>query len=797
MNPNLQTAYLKAKKAFAPLNGIIGVGYGPKFAKGKVVDDEAIIVLVEKKLPKEELISNQTIPDMFEGFPTDVREPKVTTSRNQEDISMNMVPTEEENCLTDYHWIDWGKIHQVNRQQKTENDRNMLMDQSGNLPTTHAEGNIFVIHDPGQTLVTTTSNGHHIMDFVGAYKIFRAEFGDHYDFATFYLDTSSGIPDMGNASSIIYNDISGINVDNRDDRSSWGSAKLSHINHHSWFTLRTLIHEPGHRWLSYVNYKNTDTGSRQPLMHADWAWNDAQKQFHWGRWIDDRNSCMDYDRADWSNNADNTFNRIVRDERSSVDEQYFSFWTLDQYLMGLIPAHDVSDLTIIQNPSPTIGNNFTGPYRANPNPIHIGIANIVYEEGERNPDYLHSQRIFHQAVILITTNQSTTSSFITASQNWCTRHTANFRRATDGRAMIDTSLLTRNYSDLYIKDNNDDNGTETSNNNDFFWLSPDIWIRNNDDNGTEHQNIISGQSNWIYARVRNKSSSPYNNVTVNFYIGNFLSRLPAIQFLYPVDWNPVGFLGHSTIDTVPSASNGKEGTSVAKIEWTADRIPPETGWHPFIACEIIPMEVEPSGLHRVYENKKLAQRNLSIIDMTNVDIKPEAIMFVHEFVVGHSTMQDKLTQLLLQAEGQIEGVHLFLFIGSAVEDLFDNALEIKVNIPISSEKIPSGKSGVQAIPSVGKLPIPSNSKFDETPLARKYNIIGLNPVKINGLPLLQVVEPRKAGLSLGYKSGNTQTLCLIGIVSPYDKNGKTSLYNLRESTIAGKSLGGITLQVNL
>ena len=801
MNPNLQNAYLKAKEAFTPLKGVIGVGYGPKFVKGKLVSDDAIIVFVEKKLPNEELLANQKVPDMFEGFPTDVREPRVTTKRNPEDIALNKAPNEEENCLTDYHWIDWGKIHQVNQQQKTETEtsRRMLLDDSTTAPTTHIAGNIFVIHDPGRTLVATLSNGDQIVDFVGAYNIFRKEFGDHYDFVTFYLDHDTGIPDMGNASSIIYNDISGINVPVSNDRSSWGSSKLSHFSHHSWFSLRTLIHEIGHRWLSYVNYKNTATGSTQPLMHHDWIWNAGQRQFHWGRWIDDRNSCMDYDRADWTSNGGNIFNRSVRNEQSPTDEQYFSFWTLDQYLMGLIPAHDVTNITLIQNPSPTIDNTVNGPYSANPNPVNIGIANIQYEEGERNPDYLHSQRIFHQATILITSNPSTTSNFITNSQTWCTRGTAHFRNATDGKAMIDTSLLRKNYSDLYIKDN--DNGNETTNSNDIFWLSPDIWIRNNDDNGTEHQNTIRGQSNWIYARVRNKSETPYNNVTVNFYIGNSSTLIPGTQFLYPIDWNLLGFLGHMTIDTVAAgaANDDREGMSIAKIEWTADKIPSAIGWHPCILCEIIPMEIEPSGLHRVCENKKIAQHNLTIIDPRSVsaDVKPEAIMFVYEFTVGHSTMQYKQTQLLLQAEGSIEDVQLFLDMSGMVEELFDNIKEIKLDLPISSGEIPSGKLGIQSVPLVDKLPLPSDNKFEETALARKYNIKDLNPVIINGLPLLHIIEPGKAGLSLYFNAEHTQTLRLIGIVSPYKKNGKTTLCHLKESATDGKVLGGISLQVNL
>ena len=132
-----------------------------------------------------------------------------------------------------------------------------------------------------------------------------------------------------------------------------------------------------------------------------------------------------------------------------------------------------------------------------------------------------------------------------------------------------------------------------------------------------------------------------------------------------------------------------------------------------------------------------------------------------------------------------------------VEELFDNIKEIKLDLPISPGKIPTGKSSIQSIPLVDKLSLSSDNKFEETPLARKYNVKGLNPVVINGLPLLHIVEPRKAGLSLYFKDEHSQSLRLIGLVSPYEKNGKTTLCHLKESATDGKILGGISLQVNL
>jgi hypothetical protein len=117
MNTLLIDAYLKARASFIPFDGVIGVGYGPKFRAGKVAKDEAIVILVERKLLSNEIKSDQAIPPIFEGFPTDVREPKLTVE-SEKQFDPNKPPKSGEDCLTDYEWIDWEKIHAINQRQK-------------------------------------------------------------------------------------------------------------------------------------------------------------------------------------------------------------------------------------------------------------------------------------------------------------------------------------------------------------------------------------------------------------------------------------------------------------------------------------------------------------------------------------------------------------------------------------------------------------------------------------------------------------------------------------------------------
>ena len=100
---------------------------------------------------------------------------------------------------------------------------------------------------------------------------------------------------------------------------------------------------------------------------------------------------------------------------------------------------------------------------------------------------------------------------------------------------------------------------------------------------------------------------------MNFYLANFEALVPGTEFFYPVNWAPAGLLGSATIAAVPAKSGGVDGEAITNIKWPASQIPPAAGWHPCLLTEVLPMEVTPTGLHHVWENKKLAQRNITIL----------------------------------------------------------------------------------------------------------------------------------------------------------------------------------------
>ena len=406
--------------------------------------------------------------------------------------------------------------------------------------------------------------------------------------------------------------------------------------------------------------------------------------------------------------------------------------------------------------------------------------------------------------------------------------------------MVDTSLLQNNYSDLYIKDNDADTGLGTSTG--TFWVSPDFWVRNIDDNGPVHQTTIRGQSNWIHARVRNRGSQTYNNVTVNFYLANFGTLVPGTEFLYPLDWNPQGFLGSATI-SVPATSGSTEGTAIAKIEWTADKIPTGAGWHPCLLCEVIPMEVEPSRLHHVFENKKLAQRNITIIDAPMDLPLNSGYIFNYKFAVGHYLDPSEVIELRIKAEQHNRNVHFFLDTGTLVEGLSEEAEIIETNINLPSDQIWSDATSISPLPPVdfktkpaefrsqsskmngvvffipsgtdiGIVPLDAenesriprlrfleNTRLQfgygvESALTSTYRLEGLKPVLLQGKPLLQVLDSVNARILLRFTQKQAHILRLIVIVSTSERKGTVASYDLVQIS-GNKVVGGARLQLNL
>ena len=71
-----------------------------------------------------------------------------------------------------------------------------------------------------------------------------------------------------------------------------------------------------------------------------------------------------------------------------------------------------------------------------------------------------------------------------------------------------------------------------------MWLSPYIWVRSAQDTGLvhqhEHENPITGQPNWLYAKMHNGGSTDATG-TLEFYFAN-----ASVSLNWPTAWTLLG-----------------------------------------------------------------------------------------------------------------------------------------------------------------------------------------------------------------------------------------------------------------
>lgn len=207
----------------------------------------------------------------------------------------------------------------------------------------------------------------------------------------------------------------------------------------------------------------------------------------------------------------------------------------------------------------------------------------------------------------------------------------------DVAAAVQQALLPAGRADLVVRDSLADGGAVPSAG--AFWNSPDVWVRNADPavegaagqpadylTAGPHQSPIAGQSNWVYARVKNVGSV----ASLDAYLRISISHYPGFEFTYPASFIPTNNPG----DPIPSPMT--PGTyligevkvtgiapgddEVVVVEWTSDKIPPQdvmvgmtsVHWHPCLLVECSPIDGSSTGNH-VWDSNSLAQKNISIV----------------------------------------------------------------------------------------------------------------------------------------------------------------------------------------
>lgn len=227
----------------------------------------------------------------------------------------------------------------------------------------------------------------------------------------------------------------------------------------------------------------------------------------------------------------------------------------------------------------------------------------------------------------------------------------------DAAAAVAAAVAFGLTRDLVIRDNLADTGAVATPG--AFWSSPDIWCRRNAPGGDPaaipanyatagpHEDPMRGQSNWVYARVRNNGTT----ASLDAWVRLSITHWPGLEFTYPASFQPLTGPG----DPLPSpmtpgtyfigevkVTGLAAGTDqIVNVEWPSALIPPVSvggvNWHPCILAEITPHDgPSPTGNH-VWDDNNLAQKNISIVG-TNAGTD-----FAFATVMGH---QDNLADYL-------------------------------------------------------------------------------------------------------------------------------------------------------
>jgi hypothetical protein len=307
---------------------------------------------------------------------------------------------------------------------------------------------------------------------------------------------------------------------------------------------------------------------------------------------------------------------------------------------GLLNAHAVGD-AVMTGPA-NHRDNFGGTSSATP--LCAGVAALVLSA---NPalTYIEARQILRDTAVrfdLANTDPvgqwldangdpSVTSGLPAVRSGWYGYGRVN------ADAAVQTAITFASTRDLVIRDNLSDTGIVASTG--PFWNSPDIWCRRlapGADPGalpanyaTEgpHEDPTRGQSNWVYARIRNNGT----DATLDAWVRFSITHWPGLEFTWPASFQPTNgpgdplpspmtpgtyFIGEVKVTGVSAG-----GEQIVNIEWPAGLIPPAdvvtpggtVHWHPCLLVEITPHDGPTATGDHVWNDNNLAQKNISIV----------------------------------------------------------------------------------------------------------------------------------------------------------------------------------------
>jgi hypothetical protein len=279
------------------------------------------------------------------------------------------------------------------------------------------------------------------LDTVALLRKFYASHPDNYDQLVIWTDTPL-VSDAFAYETTVANEIRGIGVPVFDASRDFGSGgRLRSVAVMDWInkypddprqkvlgensTLSVLAHEAGHRWLSFMEFRD-HTGARSDALLG-------RQSAHWSFFMDSDASVMEGNDIEALGGG--SFRTVGAVSQYSL---------LDQYAMGLVEAGEVPPFFYVQSPtnttrtpesSPQIGLTFNGTRR------DVLIQDIIAVMGERQPSAGASPRIHRQAFVFVSSAGNTPSAETIAKVDrmrlaW----EPFFLEATDGRMTAVTNL---------------------------------------------------------------------------------------------------------------------------------------------------------------------------------------------------------------------------------------------------------------------------------------------------------------------------------------------------------------------
>ncbi|MBI4481038.1 MAG: hypothetical protein HY651_13550 [Acidobacteria bacterium] len=191
-------------------------------------------------------------------------------------------------------------------------------------------------------------------------------------------------------------------------------------------TLSVMGQEAGHRFLTYVRYRDPETESNSTALLG----RDLQ---HWSFFFNSDASVMEGNRI--RDNGNGTFTTIAAVERYNE---------IDQYIMGLRSPEEVGPTFLVKDPSislspgtgPAVGVTFGGRR------VNVAVDQIIAANGPRLPNYVTAPKRYNYAFILVVPRETQPSASEVAHldrirQDW----EAFYAQATSSRSVASTALL--------------------------------------------------------------------------------------------------------------------------------------------------------------------------------------------------------------------------------------------------------------------------------------------------------------------------------------------------------------------